>query len=433
MEGVSFISFLPLIITVVLFFLKIPVGFALLSSSLFYFIFINTSTPADLALQNLITGLESFPMLSIPFFIMVGVVMNKAGISARLMAFADLLVGHLPGSLGHVNVLLSTLMGGISGSSNADCAMECKILVPEMEKRGYRREFSAAVTANSSLIPSIIPPGIVLIIYCMVARVSIGKLFMAGYIPGIMLCIAMMIVVHLEAKKQGYGKTREKMATPKELLVGTKDAILALFMPLGLIMGLRFGLFTATEGGAISVIYCFIIGIFVYREIKMKDIIPILKETFYSTATVIFIIIGANLFGYYLTWERIPNAMSTLILGLTQNKFLFLLGVNIFLLICGMFIEAAPVIIVLMPLLMEPLAAMNIDLIHFGIVMVLNLQLGGLTPPYGSMMFIACSMLKVPIPQFVRASLPFYCASLAVLMLITYIPEIVMFLPNLLM
>ena len=433
MEGVTFISFLPLIIAIALFFLKVPIGFALLSASLFYFGFINTTTPVDLALQNMIKGLESFPMLSIPFFIMVGVVMNKAGISTRLMNFADLLVGHLPGSLGHVNVLLSTLMGGISGSSNADCAMQCKILVPEMEKRGYRTEFSAAVTANSSLIPSIIPPGIVLIIYCMVARVSIGKLFMAGYIPGIMLCIAMMVVVHLEAKKYGYGKTREKMASPKELLVGTKDAILALFMPLGLIMGLRFGLFTATEGGAVSVIYCFIVGIFVYREIKLKDMVPILKETFYSTATVIFIIIGANLFGYYLTWERIPNAMSTLILGLTQNKFLFLLGINLFLLVCGMFIEAAPVIIVLMPLLMEPLAAMNIDLIHFGIIMVLNLQLGGLTPPFGSMMFIACSMLKIPMHKFVRASVPFYCASLIVLVIVTYIPEIVMFLPNLLM
>ncbi|WP_243009249.1 TRAP transporter large permease [Clostridium sp. AM58-1XD] len=433
MDGVSFISFLPLIIAVVLFFLKVPIGFSLLASSLFYFGFINTTMPVDLALQNLITGLESFPMLAIPFFIMVGVVMNYAGISTRLMNFADLCVGHLPGSLGHVNVLLSTLMGGISGSSNADCAMQCKILVPEMEKRGYRREFSAAVTANSSLIPSVIPPGIVLIIYCMVARVSIGKLFMAGYIPGIMLCVAMMIVVHIEAKKQGYGKSREKRATVKEIAVGLKDAVLALFMPLGLIMGLRFGLFTATEGGAVSVIYCFIVGIFVYKEIKVKDILPILKETFYSTAVVIFIIIGANLFGYYLTWERIPNAVSTLILGLTQNKFLFLLGINIFLLICGMFIEAAPIIIVLMPLLMEPLAAMNINLIHFGIVMVLNLQLGGLTPPFGSMMFIACSMLKIPMTKFVKASIPFYAASLIVLMLITYFPQIVMFIPNLLM
>lgn len=431
METVGFISFLPLIVAVILFFLKVPIGFSLLASSMLYFGFINTTMPVDLALQNLISGLESFPMLAIPFFIMVGVVMNYAGISTRIMNFADVLVGHMPGSLGQVNVILSTLMGGISGSSNADCAMQCKILVPEMEKRGYDRDFSAAVTANSSLIPSVIPPGIVLIIYCMVARVSIAKLFLAGYVPGFLLCVSMMIVVHITAKKRGYGKSRENKATLKEIVVSAKDAFLALFMPLGLIMGLRLGLFTATEGGAISVLYCFIVGIFIYKEIKLKDILPILKETFYSTAIVIFIIIGANLFGYYLTWERIPHVVSQMILGLTTNKILFLLGINIFLLICGMFIEAAPIIIVLMPLLMQPLQVLGIDLVHFGIIMVLNLQLGGLTPPFGSMMFIACSMLKIPMTRFTKASVPFYTASIAVLLLLTYFPAIVMFLPNL--
>ncbi len=433
MEGLSFLSFLPLILTLVLFFMKVPVGFSLIISSMFYFTFMNTTMPVDLTLQNMVTCLESFPLLAIPFFIMAGVVMNYSGISSRLMSFADLVVGHLPGSLGHVNVLLSTLMGGISGSSNADAAMQCKILVPEMEKRGYKKEFSAAVTASSSLIPSVIPPGIVLIIYCMATRQSIGKMFMAGYIPGIMLCIAMMITVHIISKKEGYGKSREKMASPIEIAKGAWAAILALFMPFGLLMGLRFGLFTATEGGAIAVVYCFIVGIFVYKQIKPCHFVPIFKESFYATAEVMFIIIGASLFGYYLTYERIPHIVSQAILSIVDNKIVFLIGINIFLIILGMFMDSGPAIIILMPLLMGPLEKLGIDLIHFGLIMVLNLQAGGLTPPFGSMMFIVCSILKLPMDAFAKANIPFYLAILAVLIIVTFCPALVMFLPNLIM
>ena len=433
METISIVSFIPMILLMVLFFMKVPVGFSLIISSLFYFTFMTDSSPVDLALQNMISGLESFPLLAIPFFIMMGVVMNYAGISDRLMTFAELCVGHLPGSLGHVNVLLSTLMGGLSGSSNADAAMDCKILVPEMEKRGYSREFSAAVTACSSLIPSVIPPGIVLIIYCMAAKQSIGKLFMAGYIPGVMLCIAMMIVVHVIAKKEGYGKTRERMARPGEIARGAWDAILALFMPFGLLMGLRFGAFTATEGGAMAVVYCLVVGFFVYRTLHVKDLVPIFRESFFATAEVMFVIVGANLFGYYVSWERIAQQAGQLILGITDNKYIFLLGINIFLLILGMFMDSGPVIIILMPLLLGPLQQMGIDPIHFGLIMVLNLQAGGLTPPFGSMMFICCSMLKLPMDRFAKACIPFYIAILAVLLICTFCPAIVMFLPNLIM
>lgn len=431
MDSISFISFLPLILALVLFFLKVPIGISLISSSLFYFCFINTSSPPYLALQNMISGLESFPLLAIPFFMLAGVVMNYSGISSRLMDFADLLVGHLPGSLGQVNVLLSTLMGGISGSSNADAAMQCKMLVPEMVRRGYSKEFSTAVTACSSLIPSIIPPGMMLIIYSMVAGTSIGKMFMAGYIPGLLLCVTMMIVVHIEARKCGYGATRERRATLKELASGIKAALLALFMPFGLVLGMRFGAFTATEGGAICVFYCLIVGVFIYKEIKPKHLIPIFRETFYATADVMFIIIGASLFGYYLTWERIPHMVSQMLLGITDNKYLFLLLINIFLLILGMFIDSGPAIIILVPLLMEPLQAMGIDLVHFGLIMVLNLQAGGLTPPFGSMMFITCSMTKVPITRYVKACVPFYLAIIATLLICTYLPGLVMLLPNL--
>lgn len=433
MGELSIISFLPLILVLVLFFMKVPIGTSLMSGSIVYFIFINTSAPPDLALQKMISGLQSFPLLAIPFFIMVGVVMNYSGISSKLMAFADLLVGHWSGSLGYVNVLLSTLMGGVSGSSNADASMQCKMLVPQMEQRGYTKEFSAAVTASSSLIPSIIPPGISLIIYCNITQQSVGKMFMAGYLPGVMLCLAMMTVCHFEAKKRGYGKTREKRASLKEIIFGAKDAALALFIPLGLLMGLRFGMFTATEGGAISVVYCLIIGAFVYRAIKWKHIFPILRETFISTAGVMFITISAYFFGYYLSWERIPYTLSQVVLALVDNKYTFLLAINVVLLIMGMFIETSPAMIILMPLLMEPLAALGIDPIHFGIIMVLNLQAGGLTPPFGSMMFVCCSILKLPMNKFVKANIPFYLAILAVLAIVTFCPGLVMLIPNMVM
>ena len=433
MGNVTLLSYTPLFLLLILFFLRVPIAFSLFISSMFYFTFLNDAMPVDLTLQNVVGSIQSFTLLAVPFFIMVGVVMNYSGISKRLLAFADLLVGHMYGGLGQVNVLLSTLMGGVSGSSNADAAMECKILVPEMEKRGFDREFCAAVTASSSIIPSIIPPGIVLIIYCMVARQSIGRLFLAGYIPGILLCAAMMLTVTILSRRRKYGKTREKRASFIEILRGARHALLALFMPLGFIMGIRFGMFTPTEGGAMAVLYCFIVGAFVYRELKLKDVIPILRETFSSTAEVLFIVIGANLFGFYLSWERIPESISQIILQFTGNKYIFLFAINVLLFIMGMFMEAAPVIIILIPLLLAPLQKMGINMIHFGIIMVLNLQIGGITPPFGSMMFIVCQMLNLPMDKFAKANMPFLGASILVLMLITYIPVISLLLPGIFM
>jgi tripartite ATP-independent transporter DctM subunit len=302
-----------------------------------------------------------------------------------------------------------------------------------MEKRGYDRGFCAAVTATSSIIQSIIPPGIVLIVYCMVARVSIGRLFLAGYIPGLLLCVAQMVTVTVISKKRGYSRTREKRATGMELLKGAGNAALALFMPLGFLMGIRFGVFTPTEGGGIAVFYCFIVGAFVYRELKAKDVIPILRETFSSAAEVLFIVVAANLFGYYLTWERIPDALSTMILQFTSNKIVFLLAINVLLFIMGMFMEAAPVIIILMPLLVLPCQALGINMVQFGIIVVLNLQLGGVTPPFGAMMFVVCQMLDLPMDKFIKANMPFLLSVLVVLLLVTYVPILTLILPNLFM
>ena len=425
-------NLIPLLIVFILFMLNVPIGFALIGGSMTYFLFMSNNMPPQFVLQNFISGIESFPLLAIPFFIFAGVIMNYSGISKRLMRFADLLVGHLPGGLGQVNVVLSALMGGISGSANADAAMQCKILVPEMEKRGFPMPFSASITATSSIIPTIIPPGIMLILYSMVARVSVGKIFMAGYLPGLVITACLMLSVHIESIKHNYGRTREKMASGKEIIQGAGAAVLALILPLVIIMGLRQGVFTPTEGGAIACFYCTLVGMLAYRELHVKDFIPILRETVNSTAQVMFIIVGANLFGMYLSYERIPHMIAQAVLSISANKYVFLMLVNIFLFVVGMFVEGGPAIIIIAPLLVPILNTLKIDLVHFGIVMTLNMAIGGLTPPFGSMIFVVSSLLKVSIWDFLKANMPFLLASIAALLIITYIPAISLWLPSLL-
>ena len=257
------VMYLPIIIALVLYFTGIPIAYALLAGTLYYFGFVDTTSKTYLLLQKFITATQSFPLLAIPFFIMAGSIMNYSGMSDKLMAFADALTGHSEGGLAQMNVLLSMLMGGCSGSANADAAMECKMLVPEMEKRGYGKGFSAAITAASSCITPIIPPGINLIVYGLIAGASVGKLFAAGYLPGFLMAGALMVAVHLIAKRRGYAPSRTKRATAKQIAKQALDSFWALFFPLGIIMGMRMGLFTPTEAGGVGILYCFLIGKFV--------------------------------------------------------------------------------------------------------------------------------------------------------------------------
>ena len=257
----TFLSILPIIIALVLYFTGIPIAYALFAAALTYFGFINTTTVPYLLMQKFITSTQSFPFLAIPFFIMCGSIMNYGGISARLMDFADALTGHLPGGLAQINVLLSMLMGGCSGSANADAAMECKLLVPEMEKRGYGKGFSAAITAASSCVTPIIPPGINLIVYGLIAGASVGQLFAAGYIPGLLMAVTLMIAVAIISKKRGYAPSRPRRATLGEIGRQALKSFWALFFPLGIIMGMRFGIFTPTEAGGVGVLYLSLIHI----------------------------------------------------------------------------------------------------------------------------------------------------------------------------
>lgn len=425
-------AFLPVIIVFVLYFSGIPIAFALFGSTLVYFGFIDNSSPVSLLLQKFVTSTQSFPLLAIPFFVMAGSIMNYSGISHKLLLFADVLTGHTRGGLAQSNVLLSMLMGGVSGSANADAAMESKMLVPEMEKRGYGKAFSTAITAASSAVTPVIPPGINLIVYALIASCSVGRMFAAGYLPGFVMTASLMITVHIIAKRRGFAPVRDKMPTIKEVVLQFVDSLWALLFPFGIILGLRIGLFTPSEAGAVAVLYCVIIGKFVYKELKKEHIIPIFKETVYGSSSVVLIIVAASVFGYYLNWERIPQTMTTWLLGITQNKYLMLMIFNIVLLIAGMFLEGGAVLIILTPLLAPVAVGLGVDVIHFGLICIVNIMIGGLTPPFGSMMFTCCSITGCKLEEFTKEALPFMFALIITLLFITYIPQITLVLPNLL-
>lgn len=427
----TFLALVPVLLVFVLYFSGMPVAFALIASSLVYFGAITTGTPVELIFQKFVTSAQSFPLLAIPFFIMAGSIMNYAGISAKLMNVADILTGRMRGGLAQSNVVLSMLMGGVSGSANADAAMECKLLVPEMEKRGYSKGFSAAITAASSAITPIIPPGIDLIIYALIAKVSVAQMFAAAYLPGFTMAVCLMICVAIIARKRNYAPTRETAPTAKEVVTTCADSLWALLFPLGIVLGIRLGVFTATEAGAFAVVYCTIVGAFIYKTLKWEHLSKIFLETVDGTATVILVIVAANVFGYYMTWENIPKYITTALLGITTNKWAMLMLVNVLLLVLGMFIEGGAAMIIVAPLLIPVMTQLGISPIHFGTVVILNIMIGGITPPFGSMMFTCMSITKCPLGDFVKEVMPMILAEIIALLLITFIPQISMLLPNL--
>jgi tripartite ATP-independent transporter DctM subunit len=347
------------------------------------------------------------------------------------MKMAEVLTGHMTGGLAQVNVLLSAMMGGISGSANADAAMQSKILVPEMTKRGFSPAFSAAITAASSAISPVIPPGISLIIYALIANVSIAKMFLAGYMPGILMTAALMITVFFISKKRKYAPTREKRATIKEIIAQLKESIWALLIPFGIILGMRFGIFTPTEAGGVAVLFCIVVGFFIYKELKFSHFKHILKDTVEGTGSIMLLIIGAKIFGYYMTLERIPQSITEFLVNFTDSRIVLLLLINVLLLFIGMFIEGGAALIILAPLLIPAVTNMGVDLIHFGVILIVNIMIGGITPPFGTMMFTTCTIIGVKIGDFIKEIIPFMIALLLVLLLLTYSETLALIIPNL--
>lgn len=425
----SDILLLASIIMLVLLFLKVPVYIAVLGGAMVYFVMNQGVNPIVFAQQTSI-GTEKISLLAIPFFVCAGIFMNYTGVTKRIMDFCEVVTGHLPGGLAQVNVLLSTIMGGLSGSNIADAAMEAKMLVPEMEKKGFSKEFSSVVTAASSMITPLIPPGIAMILYGCIADVSIGKLFISGLGVGALLCFTMMILVGFISKKRGYGNlTTEKITWPK-FWKAFKPAILPLCLPIIIIGGIRLGIFTATEAGAVAIIYAMFLGI-IYKEMHMKDIVQGMKETVTTTASIMLIVSAASVFSWVLTKEKIPQQLTEWMMATINNKYVFLLVLNIFLLIVGMFIEGNASMIILVPLLAPIAKSYGINEIQFAMVYIFNNAIGALSPPMGTLMFVTCSITKCKTAAFIREAVPFYFLLLINLMLLTWIPGFTTVLVNL--
>lgn len=411
--------------------MNVPIWIALVGGSIPYFLFLQSGMSFQIVAQRMLSTMESSSYLAVPFFICAGSIMNYSGISKRLLDLADGLLGHRHGGLGHVNILLSVLMGGISGSAVADAAMESKVLVPEMLARGYDKDYSAAVTIASSLLTPIIPPGIGMIIFGFVTETSIGRLFCAGYIPGLIGMLLMMLYNEIISRKRGYKGGRGRHASGRELLKLLRDGIWALIMPFGIILGIRFGICTASEAGAICCWYALFCGLFIYKEIGREHIIPIFEESILGASTTMILICGANVFAYFLTFENLTAALVASITAMHLSRTGFLLIVNVLLLIMGMFIEGGAPMIVLGPLLMPIAKSLGIDPVHFGIVFVFNLGIGNMSPPFGLVLYQVSGLLDIDLWTLSKAVLPFIIIMIVTLLITTFCPEVILFIPNL--
>lgn len=412
-----------------LLFLKIPVFISVLGGSMIYFILSPEVNPIVFA-QQAIVGTEKISLLAIPFFVCAGIFMNYTGVTKRIMNFCEVITGNLPGGLAQVNVLLSTIMGGLSGSNIADAAMESKMLVPEMTKKGFSLEFSSVVTAASSMITPLIPPGIAMILYGSIANVSIGKLFISGIGVGLLLCITMMILVGIISRRRNYSVITKEKITLGRFWNVLKPAILPLLLPIIIIGGIRIGVFTATEAGAVAIIYALLMGI-IYREIKIEDLLKGLNETVSTTASIMLIVSSATVFSWILTRERIPQQLTEWMLSTISNKYVFLIVVNIFLLIVGMFIEGNASMIILVPLLSPIARSYGINEIQFAMIYIFNNAIGALSPPMGTLMFVTCSITKCKTALFIKEAIPFYILLVVNLLLLTWFAPFTTFLVDL--
>lgn len=407
-----------------------PIAFAIGISGTIFFFFqptLSFTFPAQLVL----TQTQSFVLLAIPLFVFAGNLLNESGITKRLIDLATVLTGHFRAGLAQVSIALSTLMGGVTGSAIADASMQARILGENMVKRGYSRGFSAGVIGYSSLIVTMIPPSIGLILYGTLGEVSIGRLFTAGIVPGLLLMLFMMIAVSYIGKKRGYKPEREKMASFKEIGITFLKSIWAFLFPIFLIVGLRFGYFTPSEAGAFAVLYAFLIGILAYRDLTWKKFLHTLQQTVIDIGVIMVLIAMSGIFSYGIVWERIPQLFAEFMLGITENVYLLLIIIVIFLFIAGMFMDSTVLILLLTTILLPVVEKVGVDPVHFGIVMVLTLTIGLLTPPVGIVLFSVSTILNTSIGDFLKESWPLLVMTVAVILLIVFVPDIALFLPNL--
>lgn len=384
-------------------------------------------TPLILAAQRIFTGIDSPILMAVPFFILAGNIMSASGMTGRLVAFCNILVGWLRGGLAYVNVVISMIFAGITGAAVADTSAVGSILIPAMKKEGYDTDFAAAVTATSSTIGPIIPPSIPFIIYGVLAEVSIASLFLAGFVPGVLLGLFQMGVVGYYSRKRQYPKGR--LPSLKEALKGVGDAVLVLMLPIIILGGILSGIFTPTESACIASFYALFISFFVYRDIRVRDLPRILINTGATSSLVMLVISMASIFSWILAVEEVPQLVTEIVLKATANKYLILLFLNAILLIVGTFMETGASLIILTPVLLPLMVQIGVDPLHFGVILVLNLVIGLTTPPVGVCLFIACSIGQTSLERLSRAILPFLLASIVVLLICTYWESLIMAIP----
>lgn len=416
-----FISFLVLI------FLGIPVAFSLGVSSLIYLVAVDI--PLSIIPQKMFAGLNSFVLLCIPGFILAGNLMNAGGITDRIINFANNVFGHIRGGLGLANVGASMGFGGISGTALADTASIGAILIPAMKKEGYDSGFSVAVTASSSTVGPIIPPSLPMIIVGTLASLSIGDLFVGGIIPGIMIGVGLMIPTYIISVKRKYPKGERK--SMKEIWKSFLGAFWALLMTVIILYGILGGIFTPTEASIVAVIYALVIGIFVYKELPIKKIPEIMLSTISSTASIMLLVGFANLFGWILIAEQIPQMVADVILGISTNSVVVILLILLLLLFVGTFMETIAALVILFPVLLPIATTIGMDPIHFGVTMVFALIIGVVTPPVGVCLFVASQIGRISMGVATRALLPFLAVELAILLLVAFIPPLTLYLPSL--
>lgn len=401
--------------------LGLPIAFVLAVSSIGAAMYIGY--PLDIICQRFFTAIDSFPLMAIPLFMLAGTLMSKGGITEAIIAFALSIVGGIRGSLAHVVAISGIIMGGISGSGVADTAALGTVMVPEMKKRGYNVEFSAALVAASGAIGLIIPPSIAIIIYGVTTQSSIGDLFMAAIIPGVCIGLGFLIYSWWYTRKHHY--PAEGAVPFKEMVIRFRIAFWALLMPVMIIWGIRGGVFTPTEGGAVVSVYALILSLFVYRKLTIKDLLPVCIEAAVSTAVIAIIIASTSLFGWILASERIPQMLSAALVSITDSRVILMLIIIGLLLICGMFLDSSPAILLLSPILAPAVVAVGGNLVQFGIIMVITLTIGLLTPPVGTALFVSSNVTKVPLLRLSVKVLPFIFVMLAVTVAIAIFPETV--------
>lgn len=420
------VTFLTIILLVLL---NVPIAISIATASFIYLL--AEGIPLVVVPQQMFEIVDSFPFLAFPMFMLVGSLMNVGGTSSRIFDFAESFVGHLRGGLAHVNVVASLIFSGMSGSAISDAGGLGAIEIEAMTKRGYSAEFAVAITAASATIGPIVPPSVPVIIYAMAFDASVGRLFLAGFLPGILMAIALMIMVFFFARKRGY----EKAAFPpaKRILINFYRSFLALLTPVILLGGMFSGIFTPTEAAVAAVLWALFLGFFVYRQLKLYHLPKILIEVLVRTGVVLFLLATVGIFTWILTRENIPQLLLHFITSARISAPLFLLVANIVLLLMGMVTTVTPSIILLAPIFYPIIVKLGIDPVHFGIVVILNLMIGNLTPPVGPVLYVVSTIGGVPFQRAFRHTLPFILPLVVVLLLITYVPGIVLFIPNMFM